>query len=58
MAQSFGNALAPDASVRVDVILDFGAEGKADLGALIRTLEMQLPAGIKFEARFAAVSEA
>ena len=26
IAQSFGNALAPGASVRVDVILDFGAE--------------------------------
>lgn len=57
MAQTLGNALVPGGTVRVVVVLGFGSEGKADLGALLRTLEMQLPEGSTIEARFAAVSE-
>jgi Protein of unknown function (DUF499) len=58
MAQMLGNALVPGSNIRVDVVLDFGSEGKADLGALLRTLEIQLSAETKIEARFAALSEA
>lgn len=57
MAQMLGNALVPGSSVSVAVVLGFGAEGKADLGALLRTLEMQLPDGSAISARFAALSE-
>jgi len=58
MAQALGNALIPGSSIRVSVVLSFGLEGKADLGALLRTLEMQLPENSNIEARFAALSEA
>lgn len=56
LAQTLGNALAPGSSVRVSVVLGFGPDGKADLGALIRTLAMQLPEGVVIEARFAALA--
>ncbi|MCK1542030.1 ATP-binding protein [Bradyrhizobium sp. 179] len=57
MAQTLGNAMAPGGSISVAVVLGFGPEGKPDLGALLRTVEMQLPEGSTIEARFAAVSE-
>jgi hypothetical protein len=58
MAQTLGNALMPgSSSIRVAVVLGFGSEGKADLGALLRTLEMQLPESSSIEARFAPLSE-
>ena len=36
--------------------LGFGKEGKADLGALLRSLFLQLPEGASIEARFAPLS--
>jgi hypothetical protein len=56
MAQTLGNALAPGSSIRVTVVLDFGKDGKADLGALLRSLFMQLPDTATIEARFAPLS--
>jgi hypothetical protein len=58
LAQTLGNALAAGSSILVTVVLGFGPQGKADLGALLRTLETQMPEGSKIEARFAAMSEA
>ncbi|MBB5688600.1 hypothetical protein FHS88_000716 [Roseomonas alkaliterrae] len=57
MAQTLGNALVPGSSIRVSVVLGFGPDGKADLGALLRTLEMQLPDTSSIEARFAPLSD-
>lgn len=57
LAQTLGNALVPGSSIRVTVVLGFGPEGKADLGALLRSLEMQLPDNIGIEAQFAPLSE-
>lgn len=54
LAQTLGNALAPGGSIQVTVALDFGPDGKADLGAMIRG--MQLPEGAAIEARFAPLS--
>jgi hypothetical protein len=54
LAQTLGNALAPGGSVRVEVLLDFGPDGKPDLGAMIRS--MQLPETATIDARFAPVS--
>lgn len=56
MAQTLGNALAPGSSIRVTVVLGFGKDGKADLGALLRSLFMQLPDTTTIEARFAPLS--
>jgi hypothetical protein len=56
MAQTLGNALAVGSAITVAVVLGFGAEGKPDLGALLRTLVMQLPEGAAIEARFASLS--
>lgn len=56
MAQTLGNALAPGSSIRVTVVLGFGKEGKADLGALLRSLFMQLPDTATIDARFAPLS--
>jgi hypothetical protein len=56
MAQTLGNALAPGSSIRVTVVLGFGKDGKADLGALLRSLFMQLPDTATIEARFAPLS--
>jgi hypothetical protein len=56
LAQTLGNALAPGGSITVSITLSFGADGKADLGALLRTLAMQLPEGAKLDARFAPLS--
>ncbi len=56
MAQTFGNSLGSGASISVAVGLGFGAEGKPDLGALLRSLALQLPEGAKIEARFAPLS--
>jgi hypothetical protein len=50
-AHTFGNALAPGGSVQVTVVLDFGTDGKPDLGAILRS--MQLPETATIEARFA-----
>jgi hypothetical protein len=50
-AQTFGNALVPGGSVQVTVVLDFGPDGKPDLGAMLRS--MQLPDTTTIEARFA-----
>lgn len=57
MAQTFGNALLPGSSIRVGTLLSFGQEGKPDLGALLRTLAMQLPETANIEARFAPLSD-
>jgi hypothetical protein len=54
LAQTLGNALAPGGSVQVAVVLDFGADGKPDLGAIIRG--MQMPETATVEARFAPLS--
>jgi hypothetical protein len=54
LAQTLGNALAPGGSVRVDVVLDFGPDGKPDLGAMLRS--MQLPETVTIDARFAPLS--
>ena len=56
MAQTLGNALMPGSSVRVTVVLSFGPDGKPDLGALLRSLFLQLPDGASMEARFAPLS--
>ncbi|MGG5821905.1 DUF499 domain-containing protein [Falsiroseomonas sp. HW251] len=56
MAQTLGNALAPGSSIRVTVVLGFGKDGKADLGALLRSLFMQLPDTATIDARFAPLS--
>jgi hypothetical protein len=56
MAQTLGNALAAGGSVRVAVVLGFGPDGKPDLGAVLRTLAMQLPDTATIEARFAPLS--
>ncbi|PZW41844.1 putative AAA+ superfamily ATPase [Humitalea rosea] len=56
MAQTLGNALAPGSSIRVTVVLGFGKDGKADLGASLRSLFMQLPDTATIEARFAPLS--
>ncbi len=56
MAQMLGNALAPGGSIRVAVVLGFGPDGKPDLGAVLRTLAMQLPENVTIEARFAPLS--
>lgn len=56
MAQTLGNALVPGSSVRVTVVLSFGTDGKPDLGALLRSLFLQLPDGVTVEARFAPLS--
>jgi hypothetical protein len=56
MAQTLGNALAPGSSIRVTLVFGFGKEGKADLGALLRSLFMQLPETATIEARFAPLS--
>ena len=56
MAQMLGNALSPGGSVRVTLSFGFGKEGKADLGAQLRTLFLQLPEGATIEARFAPLS--
>ncbi|MTW18316.1 DUF499 domain-containing protein [Rhodoplanes serenus] len=56
MAQTLGNALAPGSSIRVTVVLGFGKDGKADLGALLRSVFMQLPDTATIEARFAPLS--
>jgi hypothetical protein len=56
MAQTLGNALAPGSSIRVTVVLGFGKDGKADLGAILRSLFMQLPDTSTIEARFAPLS--
>ena len=56
MAQTLGNALAPGSSIRVTVVLGFGKDGKADLGASLRSLFMQLPDTTTIEARFAPLS--
>lgn len=56
MAQTLGNALAPGSSIRVTVVFGFGKDGKADLGALLRSLFMQLPDTATIEARFAPLS--
>ena len=54
LAQTLGNALAPGGSVQVTVVLDFGPDGKPDLGAMLRS--MQLPETATIEARFAPLS--
>ncbi len=54
LAQTLGNALASGGSVRVEVVLDFGRDGKPDLGAMIRS--MQLPETATIEPRFAPLS--
>jgi len=54
LAQTLGNALAPGGSVRVEVVLDFGPNGKPDLGAMLRS--MQLPEMATIDARFAPLS--
>jgi Protein of unknown function (DUF499) len=54
LAQTLGNALAPGGSVRVDVVLDFGPDGKPDLGAMLRSI--QLPEAATIDARFAPLS--
>jgi hypothetical protein len=54
LAQTLGNALAQGSSVRVDVVFDFGPDGKPDLGAIIRS--MQLPEAATIEARFPPLS--
>jgi hypothetical protein len=56
MAQTLGNSLGSGASISVVVGLGFGAEGKPDLGAMLRSLALQLPEGAKIEARFAPLS--
>jgi len=56
MAQTLGNALAPGSAIRVAVVLGFGKDGKADLGASLRALFMQLPDTATIEARFAPLS--
>lgn len=56
MAQTLGNALGEGASIRVVVGLEFGPDGKPDLGAILRTLAMQLPETASIEARFAPLS--
>lgn len=56
MAQTLGNALAPGSSIRVTLVLGFGKDGKADLGAMLRSLFMQLPDTATIEARFAPLS--
>jgi hypothetical protein len=56
MAQMLGNALAPGSAIRVTLVFGFGKEGKADLGALLRSLFMQLPETATIEARFAPLS--
>ena len=56
MAQTLGNALAPGSSIRVTLVLGFGKDGKADLGAILRSLFMQLPDTATIEARFAPLS--
>jgi hypothetical protein len=54
LAQTLGNALAPGGSVRVDVVLDFGPDGKPDLGAMLRS--MRLPETATVDTRLAALS--
>jgi hypothetical protein len=54
VVQTLGNALAPGGSVRVDVVLDFGTDGKPALGAMLRSL--QLPEASTIDAHFAALS--
>ncbi|MGH7088167.1 MAG: hypothetical protein ACREFQ_04645, partial [Stellaceae bacterium] len=54
LAQTLGNALASGGSVQVTVVLNFGPDGKPDLGAMIRS--MQLPETATIEARFAPLS--
>jgi len=54
LAQTLGNALASGGSVRVEVVLDFGPNGKPDLGAILRS--MQLPETATIDARFAPLS--
>lgn len=56
MAQTLGNSLAPGSSIRVTLALGFGKDGKADLGALLRSVFMQLPENATIEARFAPLS--
>ena len=56
LAQTLGNALAPGGAMSITIVLGFGTEGKSDLGALLRTLAMQLPAEVGVDARFAPVS--
>ena len=56
MAQTLGNALASGSSIRVTVCLGFGKEGKADLGAMLRSVFMQLPDTATIEARFVPLS--
>jgi hypothetical protein len=54
LAQTLGNALAPGGSIEVTVVLDFGPDGKPDLGAMLRS--MRLPDTAMIEARFAPLS--
>jgi hypothetical protein len=56
LAQTLSNSLVEGSSVRVAVVLGFGPDGKADLGALLRTLAMQLSPDTTSEARFAPLS--
>jgi hypothetical protein len=56
LAQTLGNSLAAGATIKVIVALGFGADGKADLGALLRGLALQLPEGATVEAQFAALA--
>jgi hypothetical protein len=55
LAQTIGNALVPGATVSVSVVLGFGQSGKADLGAVLRGIN--LPDGASTEASFAGLSE-
>jgi hypothetical protein len=54
LAQTLGNALAANGSVKIEVVLDFGPDGKSDLGAVLRS--MQLPESARIIARFAPLS--
>lgn len=56
LAQTLGNTLGMDATVRVGVTFAFGAAGKPDLGALLRTMGLGLPEGATVEAKLAPLS--
>ena len=56
IAQTLGNALAAGSVITVAVVLGFGADGKADLGVMLRSVITQLPEGATIEARFAPLS--